>query len=145
MKSNTLDQAVNVINSFNQQNMGTTINGQSFIPLSYVIIISNGTGVVQVPVQGNTILLDRVDPGCRAIIVADSGDLNKLMYAFYEGYRKPISGISASWYSQSLGTMGIEVGRLAQYARSYLDFIGGEVVIAMSNGTLILGLLIQWK
>ncbi len=131
-----MDQAINVINSFNQQNLGTTVNGQTFIPLSYMVVIGNSTGKVYLPVEGNptqgyTILLKDVNPGYWTIVVSDPSDLNKLAYALDVGYKEAatVSGTSNLWYTQPTGTILQELSQLPQ-------FIGGKIVI-MSNGTLI--------
>ncbi len=77
VQSNALNQAVSEINSFNQRSMGTIINGQLLISLSYEVIIGNATWAVQVPIQGNTVLLDSVSPIYWTVIVTDQNDLTK--------------------------------------------------------------------
>ncbi|WP_054854607.1 hypothetical protein [Vulcanisaeta distributa] len=136
--SSTLYQAINVINSFNQQNMGgTTINGQQFIPLGYMVVIGNSTGTVQIPVQGNVILLDKINPGYWTVVVSDSNDLNKLTYALDVGYKEAahLSGYSNVWYQPGVGTIAQETMNLQQYS-SNPWFFGGKILI-MNNGTLI--------
>ncbi|WP_243675251.1 hypothetical protein [Vulcanisaeta distributa] len=136
--SSTLAQAVNVINSFNQQNMGTTVNGQQFIPLSYEVVIGNSTGgTVQIPVQGNTILLDKVNPGYWTIVVSDPNDLNKLAYALDVGYKEAatVSGTSNLWNTQPTGTILQEIANIYHYTQN--PAFGGISIIIMNNGTLI--------
>ncbi|WP_054853831.1 hypothetical protein [Vulcanisaeta distributa] len=135
VSSSTLYQAINVINSFNQQNMGTTINGQQFIPLSYMVVIGNSTGVIQIPVQGNTILLDKINPGYWTVVVSDPSDLTKLAYALDVGYKEAatVSGTSDLWYQPGVGTILQETMNLQHMGGT---FSGGEIII-MNNGTII--------
>ncbi|GGP19747.1 hypothetical protein GCM10007981_04680 [Thermocladium modestius] len=135
--SSVLNQAVNVINSFNQQNMGTIINGQQYIPLSYEVVIGNSSGVIQIPIQGNTILLDKVNPGYWTVLVSDQNDLTKLAYALDVGYKEAatVSGTSNLWYQQGVGTVLQETMNLQHYAQNPY-FTGGYIVI-MNNNTII--------
>ncbi len=137
VSSTVLSEAVNEINSFNQQNAGTMINGQNFIPLSYEVVIGNSTGVVKIPVQGNTILLDKVNPGYWTIIVTDQNDLTKLAYALDVGYKESagVSGTSNLWYQPGVGTVLTETVDLNHY--SFNPFFLGASLIITKNGTLI--------
>ncbi|WP_202795171.1 hypothetical protein [Vulcanisaeta moutnovskia] len=138
VSSNALQNAVNVINSFNQQNMGTTLPqpyGTQFQPLDYVVVVGNSTGIVQIPVQGNTILLNKVNPGDWTVLVTDPNDVNKLMYALDTGYKEAagVMSLSQVYTSKYPGSIIYETGMLYHYNN---EFAGG-VVIVMNNNTLI--------
>ncbi|BDR91804.1 hypothetical protein [Vulcanisaeta souniana] len=137
VSSTVLNEAVNEINSFNQQNAGTIINGQNFIPLSYEVVIGNSTGVVKIPIQGNTILLDKVNPGYWTVLVTDQNDLTKLAYALDVGYKEAatVSGTSNLWYQQGVGTILTETFDLGKYALNP-SFAGANLIIT-NNGTFI--------
>ncbi|MGC9105571.1 MAG: hypothetical protein ACP5HQ_04000 [Thermoprotei archaeon] len=146
VKSDTLDNAVNVINQFNQQNMGKTLPppyNTKFQPLGYVVVIGNATetgqptGIVYVPFNpaNNTILLDKVNPGYWTVLVTDQNDVNKLMYALDVGYKESAGVMSTSpvWTSQYPGSIIYETMELQTYNN---QFVGGAVIVT-NNNTLI--------
>ncbi|WP_243675806.1 hypothetical protein [Vulcanisaeta distributa] len=77
--------------------------------------------------QGNTILLDKVNPGYWTVVVSDPSDLNKLAYALDVGYKEAatVSGTSNLWYTQPTGTILQETMNLQHYAQNPY-FVGGE-------------------
>ncbi|WP_440060016.1 hypothetical protein ACSU1N_02350 [Thermogladius sp. 4427co] len=102
-----------------------------------MVVIGNKTNLVQIPVQGNTILLDKVDPGYWTVVVSDPDDLNKLAYALNTGYKlsATLSGTSDLWYTHPFGTIEQETMMLQQYLANPA-FIGRELIV-MKNETLI--------
>ncbi|MGC9106541.1 MAG: hypothetical protein ACP5HQ_09050, partial [Thermoprotei archaeon] len=139
VSSNALENAVNIINQFNQQNMGTTLPqpyGVQFQPLDYVVAIGNTTGTVQIPVHGNTILLDKTNPGLWTVLVTDPKDVNALMYALDTGYKESahLNPLSQYWTSQYPGSVIYEIGELDKYSSGQF---GGSNVIVTNNNTLI--------
>ena len=137
ISSNSLGQVINVINSFNQKFAGTIINNQQFIPLDYIIVIGNTTKMVEIPVHGNVILLDKVNSGYWTVVVSDQSDLSKLAYALDVGYMVSahVSGISNLWYTQPTGTILQETMNLQGFSW-YPGFFGGDVIV-MNNGTIV--------
>lgn len=106
VSGDSLSQIIDVINSFNQKLAGTTVNNQQFIPLSYMIVIGNNTtDVVDIPVRGDVILLNKVNPGYWTFVLSDQSDLSKLAYALDVGYKESAhaSGNSDIWYTQPTG------------------------------------------
>ncbi|MGC9106139.1 MAG: hypothetical protein ACP5HQ_06960 [Thermoprotei archaeon] len=146
VKSDTLDNAVNVINQFNQQNMGKTLPppyNTKFQPLDYVVVIGNATptgkptGIVYVPFNpaNNTILLDKVNPGYWTVLVTDQNDVNKLMYALDVGYKESAyaNPLSSVYTSQYPGSIIYEIKSL----QVYNNMFSGGYVIVTNNNTLI--------
>ncbi|AEA13342.1 hypothetical protein TUZN_1882 [Thermoproteus uzoniensis 768-20] len=136
--STALKNAVSTIEQFNQRYTGTTLPqpyGTQFQPLAYVVVIGNTTGTVKIPIEGNTILLDRVNPGDWTILVTDPKDVNKLMYALDTGYKESAyaNPMSSIWISQYPGSIFYEIKSLQSYNNEFV----GSYVIVMNNNTLI--------
>jgi hypothetical protein len=135
VKSKVLEDAVNVLNRFNQEHMGTRLPqpyNTEFQPLAYVVVVGNTTGVVQVPVDGKTILLDKVNPGYWTLLVTDKQHINDLMYALNTGYKLSAGVMSSSpaLISQYPGSIIYETKALQKYDNR---FEGGYVIVTKDD------------
>ena len=112
-----------------------------FIPLSYFIVIggsviTNSTGVIVIPVRGDTILLNKLNGSDYewTVIVTVPQYTQLLMNALGTGYRKAVlvSGTSSLWKQQPIGSLLGET-------YNFEEFIGcgGGYVIVTCNGTII--------
>ncbi|BBD73335.1 hypothetical protein HS1genome_1724 [Sulfodiicoccus acidiphilus] len=108
---------VTTVNNFNELNSGNP----GYLPLVYVLVIGandNGEpGVVDVPVQGNEILLNEVDPGYWTVVVTGRQYVNQLLWTLDNGYRETgtVSGTSNLWYQPGIGKTLLETVDLQQY------------------------------
>ena len=135
-------QAMSVVNQFNQQ---VVPQHPSYQPLDSIIVVGAGDtgkqGVVEIPVSGNTIELNQVNPGYYTLVAVPQQYTTQFMQALDVGYKLSAhvgaNGLEYLQYNDpQVWKLVLETGNLHQYAGSSIDFVGGYI-IQTNNNTLI--------
>ena len=137
-------QAMSVVSSFNQQ---VVPQHSSYQPLASIIVVGAGDtgkqGVVEIPVSGNTIELNQVNPGYYTLVAVPQQYATQFMQALDTGY-KLSAGVSAQganylqYNDPQIWKLVLETGDLHQYAlsSSNIDY-GAGYILQTNNNTLV--------
>ena len=135
-------QAMNVVNQFNQQ---VVPQHSSYQPLDSIIVVGAGDtgkqGVVEIPVSGNTIELNQVNPGYYTLVAVPQQYATQFMQALDVGYKLSATvGSQGANYLQynypQVWKLVLETIDLQHYSQPPIDISGGAI-LETKNGTLI--------
>ena len=132
-------QAMSVVDSFNQQ---VVPQHSSYQPLDSIIVVGAGDagkqGVVEIPVSGNTIELNQVNPGYYTLVAVPQQYTTQFMQALDVGY-KLSAGVGANglqylqYNNPQVWKLVLETNVLQHYSSGFI----GEGIIETNNSTLI--------
>ena len=134
--------AMSVVDSFNQQ---VVPQHSSYQPLASIIVVGAGDtgkqGVVEIPVSGNTIELNQVNPGYYTLVAVPQQYANLFMEALDTGYKLSTGvstqGLQYLQYSNlQVWKLVLEIVNLQQYAPQNV-FFSERGILETNNETLI--------
>ena len=134
--------AMNVVNNFNQQ---VVPQHSSYQPLDSIIVVGAGDtgkqGVVEIPVSGNTIELNQLNPGYYTLVAVPQQYTTQFMQALDTGYklsaRISVQGLQYLQYSNlQVWELALEIVNLQQYAPQNV-FFSERGILETNNETLI--------
>ena len=132
-------QAMSVVDQFNQQ---VVPQHPSYQPLDSIIVVGAGDtgkqGVVEIPVSGNTIELNQVNPRYYTLVAVPQQYTTQLMQALDTGYKlaATVSSQGLQYLQYNNPQVYNELKELIDLYKVYIPF-GPSRLIVTNNNTLI--------